>query len=116
MGTAPKARAVAALQFDLQYDPSVLTIASAAGDATISAGKTLSTHVLSSGRIRFLIAGLNRTVIGDGSVVNLTIQVSASSSVGPYDLNMLNAVGADPTAQVVRVAAYPGRIDRIGPK
>ncbi len=61
------------LEFDLEYDPSALNITAELGSAAASAGKFLAMNVLSSGHIRFLIVGFNQDVIGDGSVVVLTI-------------------------------------------
>jgi hypothetical protein len=106
---------VADLEFDLEYDPSALTITAEVGSAAASAGKFLAMNVLSSGHIRFLIVGLNRDVIGDGSVVVLTIQVSANSLVGPHQLDIFKALGADPSGQTIAVETQSGRIVRVGP-
>src|SRR5574341_371517 len=107
--------AVAALQFDLAFDPSVLGITATIGSAAAAAGKSLATAVLPNGNIRFLIFGLNQNVITDGSVVDLTIQVSTNSSVGPYPLDLLNALGASPSAQGVSIKTHDGQVIRIGP-
>jgi hypothetical protein len=96
--------AVSTLQFDLVCDWSVATITATAGSATTEAGKVLTTAVLPNGNLRFLILGLNQNVIGDGSVADLTIQVSPSASVGSYRMGFANAIGADPTAQLVSIS------------
>jgi len=116
VGYGAKGATVAALEFDLEYDPSALTITAEIGSAATSAGKFLAMNVLSSGQIRFLIFGFNQNVIGDGSVVVLTIQVSANSSVGPHRLDILNALGADPSGQGVPVETRSGQVVRVGPR
>jgi hypothetical protein len=115
VGYSGQGAAVAALQFDLQYDRSVLNITATAGGATTGAGKSLSTHVLPNGQTRFLIAGLNQNVIADGSVVDLTIQVSTKASMGPYPLAFFNALGVEPTSQPVSMRTHNGRIIIAGP-
>jgi len=99
---------VAAFQFDLEYDPSVLTITATISSAAAAAGKALATAVLPNGNLRFLVLGLNQNVIADGSVVDLTIQVSANSQVGPYNLRFLNAVGAAPLERLCQLKFSPG--------
>jgi hypothetical protein len=102
--------AIAALEFDLEYDRSILTITAAAGSVTTSAGKSLTTSVLPNGRTRFVIAGFSRNVIPDGSVANLTIQVRAGSSVGAHKLDFSNALGADPVPQSVFIKLQSGNL------
>ena len=106
---------VAAFQFDLEYDPSVLSVTATIGSAGATAGKVLATAVLPNGNLRFLVLGLNQNVITDGSVVDLTIQVSANSHVGPHELKLLNAVGASPGGETVRVDVHSGQVIRVGP-
>jgi len=101
---------VAALQFDLAFDPSVLTITARAGSAATDAGKTLAQAVLPNGNILFIIFGLNQNVIADGSVVDLTIQVSKSASAGPYRVDFLNALGASPSAEAVPIIVHSGEV------
>jgi len=56
---------IAAFQFDLEYDQSVLSITATIGNAAAAAGKGLTTAVLPNGRLRLLIFGLNQNVIPD---------------------------------------------------
>jgi hypothetical protein len=106
---------ISAFEFDLQYDPSVLNITATIGSAALAADKLLVTGVLPNGNIRFLIFGINQNVIPDGSLVDLTIEVSASSAVGPYPLVFLNANAASPDAEGVPLRTHDGRIIRVGP-
>ena len=103
--------AVAGLQFDLTSDPSVRVIAATAGSATTNAGKAVSTSVLADGRSRFVIAGVNRNAIADGTVISLVIQVGSSS--GPSTLEIVNALGADADGQATVLRVKAGRIIRV---
>jgi len=102
--------AVAALQFDLNYNRSVLTITAAAGAAATSAGKSLTTHRLPNGMTRFLIVGLNQNVVADGSAVDLMIHVSTRASPGKYTLGIFNPAGAGPSSQAVSVKHISGAV------
>ena len=109
---------VSGLQFDLQYDRSVLSIGWKAGTATTSANKVLSTNVLQNGDTRYLIAGLNQTIFPDGIVVDLTIHVSPEASAGSYTLRFVNLAATDPFGDGRTLQAHDGQVivaDTTGP-
>jgi len=105
---------VAALNFDLAFDDSVLTITPTVGSAAADAGKGLEYTVLPSGNLRVLIFGVNENVIGDGSLIDLTIEVSADSSPGPHVIEFVDATFASPDAEAVPVRVRSGRVIRVG--
>ena len=95
---------VADLQFDLVYDPSVLSITTAtAGGGAINASKTLSKNLISPGNLRVIIAGFNQNVFGGGSVAHLTVQVSNSPRMGAHFLFLCNIVASDPNGLAVPI-------------
>ena len=98
---------VAALQFDLLYDPSVLSITTAtAGSGATAASKTLSKNLISPGDLRVIIAGSNQNVLGDGSVADLTVQVSNSApKKGHHQLFLCNVIASDPNGLSVPIKA-----------
>jgi hypothetical protein len=98
-----KGAAVAALQFDLEFDTSIFSITSTAGTAASDAQKSLSTATLANGRTRFVLVGFNRNVLSDGVLVDLTIRVDSQARPGRYTLQISNIVGADVDALVVPV-------------
>src|SRR5262249_9921911 len=102
--------AIAALQFDLAFDPSVLTITARPGGGATQAGKTLGQAGLAARNIRCIIFGLNQNVMADGSVVDLTIQVSKSALAGPSRLDLLNALGASPAGEAVPITVHVGEV------
>ena len=87
-----------------------MTVIATEGSATASAGKTLASVVLTSGKIRLLISGLNQNVIGDGTIVLLQIQLAPESAVGSHVLSLTNAIGVGPTGEAVPVRSHSGRI------
>lgn len=100
---------VAALQFDLSYDPAMAIGASAASAAT-SAGKDVYTAALAAGRTRILLAGLNQQIMGDGPVVTLTAFVSSSAAAGAYALRLTNPVASDQDGKIVPLTTSDGSV------
>jgi hypothetical protein len=102
--------AIAALQFDLEYNQNVLSVAAAAGSATIGSSKSLETHNLQHGRTRFLVVGANRNLIQDGNLANITIRVTDGAAQGSYTLRIVDAIGADLSPGSVSIGAKSGVI------
>ena len=106
--------AVSAVSFDLAYDPNVFSITPTLGAAAASASKLLASNVLSwsdgTAHLRILIYGLNQTVIEDGSLVDLHIQVSPNSPRGPHALDLVDLTLASPAAEAVPATVHSGRI------
>lgn len=95
---------VAGLQFDLVYDPSVLSITTAtAGGGAINASKTLSENLISPGNLRIIISGFNQNVFGGGSVAHLTVKVSSGARMGAHFLSLCNVVASDPNGLSVPI-------------
>jgi hypothetical protein len=107
---------VSALQFDLEYDPSVLTVIPTIGNAAEAADKTLAFAVLSPGHLRAIVFGLNQTVIGDGDIVGLNIQVIAGARVGPQSLAFSTVVFASPEGDEVPATFHSGIVVVTGPQ
>ena len=72
---------VAAMQFELDYDPTLLTYSSArAGTQLVSAGKSLTVSP-SAGKLLGIGAGFNQSLIGDGQAAVVTFGLSPSFPV-----------------------------------
>ena len=106
--------AVSALNFDLAYDPNAFSITPTLGAAAASASKVLFSNVLSwsdgTAHLRIIIFGLNQTVIQDGSLVDLHIQVSPNSPKGQHTLDLVDLTLASPAAEAVPATVQSGRI------
>ena len=100
----PLGAQVAAIQFDVLYNPSALSLSSAqAGSADTLASKSLSFNTGSPGDTRFIISGLNQNVIGNGSVADLKFQVSSNAPAGPYNLSLSGILGSDAFGHAVTI-------------
>lgn len=106
---APQGAQATGVQFDLQFD-SGLTVTAKIGAAGTAADKIMSTSTLSPGTMRFLIAGLNETAIGDGVIVTLSIVVPATSSTANYTLHVLNASASDSNGVSSALTAIDGAV------
>ncbi|MGJ5813851.1 hypothetical protein [Paludibaculum fermentans] len=85
---------MSALQFDLDCDLG-LTLTANAGTGALSAQKDLYTSLLSTRRVRFLAAGMNQNLIGDGVVVTANAMVSSGTAAGVYPLRLRNLIASD---------------------
>lgn len=98
---------VAALQFDLSYDPTLAFAATAASSAT-SAGKDVFSATVTTGHTRLLVAGTNQYTLGDGPVIELTAFVSSSAAAEPYALRLTNSIASDPQGNNVSLTSSDG--------
>ena len=96
---------VSGIQFDLQYDRSVMSVVAIVGDGARNAGKQLYSADLAENKRRFLIVGLNQNTISpyvlpsDSTLVNLFINLSPSAPNGSYPLTFSNVIAANPSGQ-----------------
>lgn len=111
---ATRLPSVGGLQFDLQYDSSVLTLTATVGDAARNSFKTLSSADLAPNQRRFLFRGLNQNPIVDGNLVNLFVSVSLTAPPAAYILQFSDVVGTDPAGQPATVEAANGIVTVAG--
>jgi Cohesin domain len=106
----PQGSAVAALQFDLVYDPAVISVSPwwFVGNAAADADKSVVSNDLSEGTIRFAVDG-NENVIGKGSIVELIIVVKTAQP-GPYQIELANAFGMSSDAELVAMKVWAGPV------
>ena len=102
--------AATALQFDLEYDQSKLTVTGAVGEAATKAAKSLSVGDPSASLKRFLIAGLNQTSFDEGVVVVLSVAVKRDAPPGSYDIKLTNLSAADKSAKRVALSSGNGQV------
>lgn len=100
---------VAALQFDLDYDPA-LTLRTNAGTAALSAGKNIYSAPVSLRGTRFLAAGMNQNVLGDGVVVSINAVVSPNMPLGVYPLRLTNLLASDQAGNAVSLTSKDGNL------
>jgi len=106
---------VSALQFDIQYDSSNLNVTDVSvGTAAAAAGKIVVSGLPLADTLRVILYGENQTVIGDGTVVNVTFSIEDTAPVGDYSLNMVDAVASAPDATEVPLQTTAGTITVSG--
>jgi uncharacterized protein (TIGR03437 family) len=101
---------IGALQFDLSFDASALSLLAVTGMAARSAGKSLHVAALAPNKVRFLIWELNRNPIPDGIIVNLFVNVAASATVGTYGIHFDGVRASDPNGRPVSVSTFDGTL------
>lgn len=80
------------------------------GETARTSGKTLYLRDLAPGLRRFLIVGLNRDPVVNGTLINLFASVRSTAPGGSYLLQFLNVVATGSSAQGVTVQAVDGGI------
>ena len=108
---ASQASSVSGVQFDLQYDNSALKLVVTLGDSPKTSGKSLYSVDIAPNKKRFLIVGLNQTLIPDGTLLELYVSVSATAASGVYGLTLSNISGTDPSGQAVAMASSDGTLN-----
>lgn len=106
----PQSGAVSGVQFDLEYDSSVMSVTAVSGDAARRAGKSVYSSDLTPGKMRFIVVALNRTPIPAGTLVSLFVNLNSNAANGRYTLTISNAVGTDPDAQPVLSTSADGAV------
>jgi len=107
---APQSGTVAAIQFDVEYDPSAMSLGAVAGDAARSSGKSVYFADLGPNRRRFLLFGWNQNLLEGGSLVDLYVNLNPSAPDGSYALSVSNVIGADPYARPAAVGGGGGSV------
>lgn len=75
------------IQFDLVYDPTVVSLGVTLGDAARSAGKSVYYFDVAPNQRRFLMVGWNQLAIPDGTLINLFVNVKPNATKGVYPLS-----------------------------
>ncbi|MBK9168811.1 MAG: hypothetical protein IPM24_15260 [Bryobacterales bacterium] len=94
---------VSGIQFDLEFPANVLSVTGAAGSAATDAGKSASSAQVAEGRVRFLVAGLNRNAFGSGPIVTLQWTAAAGAPAGSYTIQLTGAASTDPDGVIVPI-------------
>ena len=98
------------LQFDVEFDPAILSVRGVAGPAAEKAQKTINDSSVATDRKRFLVIGLNENVVPDGVLVVLKLSVKSTARPGTYPIKLVNVVGTDKTAKTVPIVGSGGAI------
>jgi len=100
---------VAALQFDVERNPA-FALAGSAGQVAVAAGKVLYSANIESGHTRFLLVGLNGSILNDGVLIEVSVAVNSSTGPGSYPLQIRNAIASDPEGYEVPLTGTDGSV------
>ena len=107
---ASEGSSVSAVQFDLKYDSSVMSLGITAGDIARTSGKSLYIADVVSNQKRFVLCGLNQAPIPDGVAVSLFVNLTTDATPGVYPLQLSNIVGATPAGEYAPVNGADGLV------
>lgn len=92
-----------AVQFDLVYDPALLSVSAEPGEAAQSADKQLHTGGI-PGALRLMLIGMNDSAMKDGALVHLYFEVNPSlCEASPLSLQLSQTVAAGPDGEKMSV-------------
>ncbi|MGA9572455.1 MAG: putative Ig domain-containing protein, partial [Lysobacterales bacterium] len=102
---------VVALQFDLTFDESVLTVTQV-NSGTALAGHAFDWQLVSPGRLRIVVTTETLSLLGDGSISAIRFLIAPQASAGTQPLILENPVFSDATAlSVIPTAVIDGNIN-----
>jgi uncharacterized protein (TIGR03437 family) len=105
---------IAALQFDISYDSTTFSIDATPGTQIQSASKSLFTANIAAGQKRIMIMGINQTVLSDGKMVQLFLNVTAGAQPGPYQIVLSGLSAAAPTGAAVPITGSTSTLTLTG--
>ncbi|MEP6539243.1 MAG: cohesin domain-containing protein [Bryobacteraceae bacterium] len=101
---------VSAVQLDLEYDSSFMTLSFLLGEAGQSAQKRLYTSQLEAAKKRIILIGPNRNPLPKGSLFNISISLKSTVPPGTYLLKLSQAICSDPDGHSISVSVKDGSI------
>lgn len=101
---------ITALQFDVEYDDSVMMVTAAIGPVGAGAEKSLSASDMGKNRKRFLIFGVNQNKIKDGVIALLLIELKPDAAKGDYTLKPVDGNASNATGQPVLMQVSGGGV------
>lgn len=93
---------IAALQFDLQWDP-MLAVQAAPGITAGQGFKVFYPATQAPGVLRCLIIGANQNVLADGAVLQLFITAGSGAFPGAAQVSLTNVVASDASGEAVTI-------------
>jgi hypothetical protein len=109
--TSTGTAAPAGFQFDLSFDTSKMTFASAAAGAPLTAaGKTLSESTLGNGNVRLTVTGGGLATIANGVVVTVSFRVLAGLTSGTSAVATLNCSSTGGTGTALATGCAAGGV------
>jgi uncharacterized protein (TIGR03437 family) len=107
---AAQGMAVSAVQFDLDYDSSVMSIVFSLAEAGRGAQKSLYTADLGANKKRLILIGPNSNLLPDGVLINALVNLKTGVPTGKFPLKVSLVVCSDPDGRAAAVTGVDGDI------
>jgi hypothetical protein len=98
------------VQFDLEYDATVLDMSVEMGPAAQQASKNLRSAAIQPGKLRVLIIGFNRNTIADGVVALVHVSYKGTETGKTFPVHITAQSGTNANADRVAVTAKDGGV------
>jgi len=106
---------VSALEFELLFNSSNLSVSNVAvGNAASAADKLVESSIPAEGLLKVVLYGTNQNAIGNGTIVNVSFDISNSAPQDTYSLTMNNVVVASPSATEIPATTVAGSLTVTG--
>jgi hypothetical protein len=100
-----------ALQFDVLYDPAVLTLGTVSGGAALTGDHSIASSPISPGRDRIVVTTAPVTALGAGVLATINLAVLASAGAGTTPLTFGGVVISDASALPITPSSLvPGSV------
>jgi uncharacterized protein (TIGR03437 family) len=101
---------ITGLQFDLQYDSSVMNITFTAGEGLRAAGKNLYSVQPDYNRRRVLVIGSNQNPLPDGILLNTFVNLYSNAKPGTYAFTVSRAAATNAAGENLPLSVKAGSI------
>ena len=105
--------ALTGLQFDLEYDTSLLDISVQTGPVAQQAGKSVRSAKLAGDKQRVLIIGFNKNAISDGVVAILQVSYKGQSTGQNLPIRIQAASGTNEKAESISATGKDGGVSIV---
>ena len=103
-----------AVQWDLTYSSSVLSLVSgsfyATGAASSGAGKSVTCNPISATDVRCIVSGINTTAIGSGVLASLTFKIASGATETSTAVSFSSPCASSGSANAVAITATGGTV------
>ncbi len=94
---------ISGVQFDIDWDASAMMIAPLPGKGVAAAGKQFYSAALGPHQSRYVIVGLNQTILPDDELVSLFVVVKPNAKPGAYKLALSHIIATTPDGHAVPI-------------
>ena len=104
-----------ALQFDILYDPALVSLGTVNGGGALTANHSIASNLIAPGRDRVVITTTPVTALSGGALAAINLAIDGTAAPGSTSLTFAGVVISDTTAQPITPSSLtPGTITITG--